>query len=267
MDLKFNDEIKYCEVCGKPLNKKVVINLYVKTIEMMVLIPCQCEIDKEEKKKVKEENQRKQERLLHVQKNSLMDKKLKEQTFKNWNHEIGSQKLFDFAKKYVENFNQATKEGLGFYLYGPTGCGKTFSVSCIANELKEKFVPFICISSIKLLGRIKDTFNSKSSDSQSSVINNLDNAKLLIIDDLGAEVVSDWSKSIIYEIVDTRIRKQLPLIITSNLEPEELKEIYGMRIYERIIYQACVPIENSLGSLRRFEGEEKIKILSEIINK
>jgi len=40
IDLKPNNEIKYCEVCGKPLNKKVVIDLCVKSIEIIATIPC-----------------------------------------------------------------------------------------------------------------------------------------------------------------------------------------------------------------------------------
>jgi len=196
-----------------------------------------------------------------------MDKRLEEQTFKNWDTNIGSKRLFRFTQKYAENFDEILKDGIGFYLYGPTGGGKTYAVSCIANELKEKFIPVICISSINLFARIKDSFSSKNNESQNSIINNLNDAKLLIIDDLGAEVVSEWSKSVIYEIVDTRIRKKLPLILTSNIEPEKLKKIYGLRIFERIIYQACMPIENSLSSLRRFEGERNMNNLFEVINK
>ena len=72
----------------------------------------------------------------------------------------------------------------------------------------------------------------KSDDSQED---NVLNADLLILDDLGAEFSTSFTVSMVYNIINTRILKGLPTIISTNLWYDEISDKYGNRVYSRII--------------------------------
>ncbi|MBU5454833.1 ATP-binding protein [Caproiciproducens sp. MSJ-32] len=78
---------------------------------------------------------------------------------------------------------------------------------------------------------------------------------LLVIDDLGTEQGTEWSLSKIYTILDSRYRKKLPTIVTSNYSLGQLKERYGERIVDRLI-EMCINIENKNPSIRKIKAEE-----------
>lgn len=87
-------------------------------------------------------------------------------------------------------------------------------------------------SFVKLL----DTMKGFQSDDQ-AMIAKLNKAKLLIIDDLGAERSTDTALEKVYNIVDSRYRAKRPVILTTNLGIDEMKETLDIRysrIYDRI---------------------------------
>jgi DNA replication protein DnaC len=164
--------------------------------------------------------------------------------------------MYKKALAYVEHFDEALKGGFGILLYGIPGTGKTYMSSCIANALIKKDIPVIVISADGIIERIKDTFNNHGADSTHIVINSLDNAALLVIDDLGAENDSDWTRTMIYRIIDNRYRIKKPMIITTNfLSLVSIKERYDQRTFERMITMAT-PVEYQGKSLRRYESKD-----------
>ncbi|KHD33973.1 DNA replication protein, partial [Clostridium acetobutylicum] len=202
--------------------------------------------------------------------NSLMDDKFKESTFENWDFNKGSKSMYNLGKRYADNFKECKQQGLGLLIYGSAGNGKTYLASAIANELLKQYIPVICVSINNLLARIQQTYNKWGKEAESDIIRGLTNADLLIIDDLGTEKSSEWSKSIIYNIVDSRYRSKLPLIITSNLniKPNErhgaLEELYHERTESRI-FEMCTPVENTSKSIRIEEAKKKTKLLRKIL--
>ena len=70
---------------------------------------------------------------------------------------------------------------------------------------------------------------------EDSYLNTLNDADLLIIDDLGCEFQSQINKSAIFEVINLRTSLNKPIIITTNLTPEELQKIYGSRIISRVL--------------------------------
>lgn len=255
-----------CPKCGKNLYK--TYNIFGR--DRVVRVMCDCEIKKMEEKRMIEEGKEKQMRLEHLMRNSLMDRKFRESTFEKWDFNKGSKEMYEFGKKYVNNFKECKNEGLGLLIYGQPGNGKTYLSSCIANELLKQFVPVICVSINGLLSRIQETYSKWGKEAESDVIKGLCNADLLIIDDLGTEKSTDWSKSMIYNIIDSRYRSELPLIITTNLNvnPKEtngvLTDKYERRMEERI-FVMCTPIHNTLKSIRVEEAKKKTELLKKII--
>ena len=157
------------------------------------------------------------------------------------------------------------KESVGLLLYGSPGNGKTYTVACIANCLIEKMLPVICVNADSLLNRIKDTYKKWGKEVEEDVLRGLDNADLLIIDDLGTEQDTEWTRTKIYNILDSRYRNGLPLIITTNLSLMELKNRYEKRTYYRIL-EMCTPILNDGKNIREEKAKEKTEILKELLN-
>lgn len=131
---------------------------------------------------------------------------------------------------------QAKKEPV--LLYGPVGTGKSYAAACIANELLNQKIPVIMTSFVKILQMIQD-----KQVEESELIARLNNAKLLIIDDLGTERNTDYGLEKVYNVIDSRYLAGKPLILTTNLMLTDMKENMDTRykrIYDRI-FAMCFP--------------------------
>lgn len=217
-----------------------------------------------EEKEEKERNQERQLRLKQLFTNSLMDERFKKETFENWDFNKGNKGLYKIGTKYCENFKKAKEEGLGLLLYGNPGNGKTYLSNSIANNLLLRYVTVISVSINALLQRIQKTYNSYGKEGEDQIIMSLSNADLLIIDDLGTEQNTEWSKTKIYNIIDSRYRNGLPVIVSTNKSIDDLKEIYEERTVDRL-FEMCTPYLVSGESIRKVKAREKTELLKEIL--
>ncbi len=143
------------------------------------------------------------------------------------------EKVFDECKKFADNFNSVSDNLL---LTGPSGLGKTFLSSCIANKLITDGVNVIYQSSsviFSLLDRVK--FSKNASEADIYTAERLLDSDLLILDDLGTEFITEFSVSELFRIVNTRILTGKKTVINTNLSLADLKKIYSERILSRII--------------------------------
>lgn len=139
--------------------------------------------------------------------------------------------VFCECKKYAENFNNSSSGGI--LMHGLTGLGKTHLSLAIAFAIIEKGFTALYETTSQIIRKIfNNNYYNKFEDSYLDILNETD---LLIIDDLGCEFQSQLNKSAIFEVVNLRTSFNKPIIITTNLNPEELQKIYGSRIISRII--------------------------------
>ena len=106
------------------------------------------------------------------------------------------------------------------YFYGGVGIGKTFLATLIGQEcLKhEESVRFIDVPT--LLEKLKQEF--KGGDAQ-ALLDDYCNCDLLILDDLGAGQVTEWSVGVLYQIINRRYNSDMRTVITSNFDLENPK--------------------------------------------
>lgn len=137
------------------------------------------------------------------------------------------------ARGYEASVRDPQKEdpGLNRLLYGAPGVGKTFLVSCFANTLKEKKLPYRMITAPNLLEMIYMDVRSEGVDGP---LKRVRETPLLIIDDLGTENITDFSVKQISELIASRLLNRRKTIITTNYSPSELSEIYPERLLSRI---------------------------------
>lgn len=234
---------------------------------------CKCEKDKEDKIKQEDKDFQRQNRLERARGYSLMDKGFENCTFENYKIDKENHRWHGLAKEYCEDWQEVKKEGLGFLFYGGVGVGKSYLSFCIANYLIKRFVPVIAISSIGLINKVYEGYSKFGAEGEAEVIRSLNNADLLVLDDLGAEHEgrTGKEKQIIYSIIDSRIRNDKPTIITTNLSLTQLKQKVTAsdgvnRTYDRLV-ASCTPLEFT-GESKRIEiARKKQDMVKELLRR
>lgn len=146
----------------------------------------------------------------------------------NYKSDINTQKKI--VNTFVIDYNKFLREGRGLYIYSNTkGSGKTMLACCIANEvLKRRPISVKFTSAIEYIELVKE-----KSDSAYQKKNELMDATILIIDDIGATLEDkEWIQNSIFRLVDRRYTGNLTTIFTSNVPIHKLK--CGERVISRI---------------------------------
>ncbi len=125
--------------------------------------------------------------------------------------------LTDFTQKYKEDKHQK-----GLYIYGNFGSGKTYLVSAMFNELAKEGIKSVIVFWPEYLRDLKASFNTNEF---SNKFNEVKKVPLLLIDDLGAENTTAWSRDeILCPLLQYRMDEKLPTFFTSNLSLEALEK-------------------------------------------
>lgn len=251
------DGLVYCGKCGS--RKQLRVKFGDKT--HVVRCVCKCESKELEEKKKQEEYEEQMRRINRLKEASMMDKKYREVTFDKYEVREENKKVFEMAKKYVDRFQDMYKKNQGLLLYGPVGTGKSFTAACIGNYLLDNAKPVIMTSFVKILQDIWEN------DREAEYITILNSASLLIVDDLGTERETDYALEKVYNIIDSRVRANKPMIITSNLELNDMMEcedIRKKRIYARIL-ECCYPMYVGGKSFRMMKAAQRFDEMKDFL--
>lgn len=133
------------------------------------------------------------------------------------------------ARAYAENFQPALEQH-GIMFTGNVGTGKTFYACCIANAVIDRGCT-AWVTTLQPLVRALCSYESAE-----KILAKIRKVDLLVLDDLGSTALNDYTTDKIFEIVDERYRSGKPLIVTTNLNPDEAwKSSIGMRrIFDRL---------------------------------
>ena len=142
-------------------------------------------------------------------------------------HAMGQ--VLEYLKKYALDFSRKSESIL---LVGGTGLGKTHLSASVARVLIENGHDVVCESAQNIFSNFnKERFAQSESD---LVSDKYLEAELLIIDDLGAEAITQYSVSCLYNLINTRINNGLPTIASTNLSSSEIRKLYNDRITSRL---------------------------------
>ncbi len=163
-------------------------------------------------------------------------------------------KVFDDTKKIEQIYQNMQKwcdspssNYLNIILTGKTGVGKTYLMECMADNLikNENIVFWTSAFNLnQLLLKYHTTFDETKLD----YISNLLDADYLFIDDLGTEpILKNVTVEGLYNIISERVENNKKTIISTNLNPDEIQQTYGERIFSRLLNKSnslCINIEN-----------------------
>ncbi len=195
--------------------------------------------------KIIDDERRKTEKLI---KSIYVPKEILQASFANFSLDTPDRSdAFEFAEQFASTYQPGTRMK-GLYLYGKFGVGKSYLLGAIANQLASKGIASLIVYVPEFLREMKQSLGDQTLNEKLETVKN---ASILMLDDIGAEAMSSWTRDeILGSVLQFRMHEQLPTFFTSNFdfsglehhlthsqrgEEEKLK---AARIMERIKYLA-----------------------------
>lgn len=232
-----SEELKHCDKCKNIMECKNTVtgHVYYPSVEQGSLVfsyvPCKY------KKQLEKDTMYQNNVVLMEMPKEILSASMKEIYTDDKNRLETIKWLTTFIKKY-----EAGEKCKGLYLTGNFGCGKTYLVAATFNELAKKGKKVAVVYYPEFLRSLKENFDDFSYN-----FNRVKKADLLLLDDIGAETVTNWNRDeILGTILQYRMQEGLPTFFTSNLTIKELEvhligndsegKVKARRIIERIKY-------------------------------
>ena len=244
----------HCPICGKEKTwrKAVILGAVIR-----VPIMCQCEVDLEEEVKKQEEAKAKQDRINRILALSNLGERFRDASFDSFTPTEGTEACWAYTKEYAENFNKKTESGI--CIYGRAGNGKSHLAAAMVNRVIQRGFTAVFIEVPDLFSRIKATYGAEGSGSEDKIMTALGKCDLLVLDDAGAEKPTEWVQEKFFQIINTRYKNRLPVVITTNTKDMAgLEDIIGFRAYDRVL-EMCLPLKNNGESYRRSIAVQRLR--------
>ena len=144
------------------------------------------------------------------------------------------------AKEYERNYALIKKIASSYpnintkvaVFCGKSGTGKSYLASILANVLEQNLYDTIFIKAVRL-NKLFLEYHLAPLEEKSGILSSLFNCQALIIDDLGSEnFLNNVTSEYLYQLIVER--QQQFTLITTNLNPDEINEIYGSRVFSRL---------------------------------
>ncbi|NPV80816.1 MAG: ATP-binding protein [Firmicutes bacterium] len=138
------------------------------------------------------------------------------------------------ALKMAQQYAESLPCDKSLLIIGPCGVGKTHLAVAIAREALKVNIGDVVIRQVpEVLGEIRAAI-SRGDENAHIALERYANANLLILDDLGAEKITEWVREQLFLLVDARYQEMLPTVLTSNNSLEEIEQLLGPRIASRL---------------------------------
>jgi DNA replication protein DnaC len=158
------------------------------------------------------------------------------------------------VRRYVADVRGRLDEGRGLWFTGDVGTGKTTLAMLVSKAAMQADRTVAIYSLPRLLGMLRDSYDEDAAYSLNELIDRLCSVDLLHIDDVGAEQSSAWVLEQLYTIVNTRYEDGKALLLTTNLDHDELTAQIGERTVSRL-YEMCGQPLPMFGSDQRRDRE------------
>lgn len=251
-----SDEAHVCPYCEQVVPKK---RLVVLGIEKIVQPICRCEVEAWEREQGEMQERYRKAEVERKFAISSLGERFEHCRFETFDARPGSEKALQLAREYAERFELYGGESL--LIWGDPGNGKSHLAAAVCHVLKARGKIPVFQTMTELLERIRASFGRQAKEQEREIMAALQDCDLLVLDDLGAEKVSDWTLDVLFRIIDGRYRAKKPTLFTTNFSPTELLkrfmpdkssteyEIAARRIHDRIL-EVSVIVENKATSYR-----------------
>ena len=154
--------------------------------------------------------------------------------------EKGNEETLRQVRLYAERFEDVREKGVGLFLYGETGTGKTHLACALLRALMPE-VRGIYAMTWEIIRAVK------AAGFQDDPLAPLIEAPLLVIDEIGVQYGSKFEETALYPLIDSRVAERRPTIFISNVQPdtkdadrrgETLRGMLGERLWDRVQYRS-----------------------------
>lgn len=142
------------------------------------------------------------------------------------------QSNLNYCRRYAANFSEHSES---LFMTGATGLGKTFLSACIARQVADRGFSVVYDTAIHLFSDFEAEKFAASLEENRGITQKYLACDLLIIDDLGTEMTTQFTVSALYHVINSRMMDRKPTIISTNLLPEGLETRYSPQIASRIV--------------------------------
>ena len=139
-----------------------------------------------------------------------------------------SRELFAAAREAAERFAESAEGWL--LISGPNGSGKTHLAAAIANRVIERGRPALFVHVPDLLDHLRAAFSPQAEISYDDLFEQVRNAPLLVLDELGSHSATPWAEEKLRQIINHRFNAQLPTVVTTTAREHELDPYLRVRL-------------------------------------
>ena len=279
MDLKnsnykvITNEGAKCGFCNQKLKPIGLDYLYVNYDKNMIEYErCNCEkaarfwkeFDLEQEEKQRQEKYRKI--INNIYKDNYMKKRLQKYNFENLIDTYDDTSIINQLIKFTDLCIKSEMKN-GLIIYGDIGYQKTYLGACIANKMIERDRIILMEKSSSIIDKIKESFNNDGL-SETQIVELYSNVDMLIIDDFGNENLSKWALEKLYKIISNRYDNELPIVITTRYNKEQLIEQLSTENDTEIAEEAVEVLNEmcyGISIAEEIKAKEKVSISDQTI--
>lgn len=256
-DLAWRDEERECEKHGRYIARIIFMNgtrVSSGFCPVCERIRREAEAKAKAEAKAREEAERIQRKISDALGRACIPEDFKEKSFKTFEADTPElRSALELSKRFVRGWEKAKAGGYGLFFYGNPGTGKSHLAISILKELVPQGATGLYTRVSDLIGYIRSQWRQDSEESSYQAVRRYVDLDLLVLDELGVQSGSTNEQALLFEVIDARLAENRPTIFLSNFAPQDLADVIGIRLVDRIKGK-CVP--------QRFSGQSRRKPLT-----
>ncbi|MFK3971163.1 ATP-binding protein [Pseudomonas sp. NPDC087358] len=147
----------------------------------------------------------------------------------------GQARALNICSDYAVNFPAHARMGRSLMLLGTVGTGKTHLAAAIGNYIMRQFgLAALYVTASSVVRHVKATFSNDSSHTEVQAYKLFEAPDLLILDEVGVQNVTEFERTVMFEVINSRYEAMKPTIVVSNRSKEELPTFMGDRVVDRL---------------------------------
>lgn len=147
----------------------------------------------------------------------------------------------EFARRAVLNWDAWRKGSNWLHLYGGEGTGKSLLAAIFANGLLSMGISVIYLQAASASEQVRETYNNRTGPSERALISRWVDVDMLILDELGAQTLTDHDAGVIWKVINGRYHAGRPMIVITNFALVSLEQVLGPNIVGRIVERSAGP--------------------------